>query len=334
MNPESLLKTYAAPYKYRKAVLEGSGVKGAFDEWAVDVPFVFRHRGRFFMLYTGFDGIGYQSALASSDDLLHWKHYGMVLERRNKPGKWDGISLAGTWILREMDLYGSYELIKFQGKYWMFYHSYPGSGYETGPAEMGLAWTEDEDLLDWRRLEEPVFSWKGGADWEKAGLYKTCFFRHGDLFYMFYNAKNEESGWIEQTGAAVSKDLLHWERYEGNPVLAVKPGTWRSHFVSDPNIVRDGELWLNFFFGYDRRHAQDGIACSRDLFHWDMAEEPLLPVGAEGEIDSTHAHKAAIITVGKRLYHFYNAVRPWQEGDRTKNGNEYRVISVASSEPF
>ncbi|MDR2375913.1 MAG: hypothetical protein LBD96_05680 [Treponema sp.] len=334
MNPETLLTTYASPYKYGKAVLEGSGVQGAFDSLAVDVPFLFRHQGRYFMLYTGFDGIGYQSALAVSDDLLNWKHHGMVLKRLDKKGKWDGVSIAGTWILRDMDLWGNYELEKFDGKYWMIYHSYPEAGYEAGAAEMGLAWTEDENLLDWHRLEDPVYSWRGGADWEKAGLYKACFFRHQDLFYLFYNAKNKESGWIEQTGLATSKDLLYWERYEGNPVLKVEDGTWRSRFVSDPNICRSGDLWLNFFFGYDGKHAQDGIACSRDLFHWEMAKEPILKYGAEGEIDSTHAHKAAVITVGKRLYHFYNAVRPWRPGDRAKNGGEYRVISVASSEPF
>jgi predicted GH43/DUF377 family glycosyl hydrolase len=334
MNTESLLKTYAAPYKYGKAVLEGSGVKGAFDERAVDCPFLFRHREKFFMLYTGFDGTGYQSALAVSDDLLHWKHHGVVLKRSGEKGKWDGTSIAGTWILRDIDLYGSYELKKIQGKYWMIYHSYPGEGYETGPAEMGLAWTEDENLLDWHRLPDPVYSWRGGADWEKAGLYKACFFQQGDLFYMFYNAKNEKSGWIEQTGAATSKDLFHWERYGGNPVLRVTPGTWTSRFVSDPCIVRDGDRWLNFFFGYDAQHAQDGIACSKDLFHWEAAEEPLIRVGAEGEIDATHAHKASIITVGKRLYHFYCACRPRQEGDRAGNGGENRCISVASSEPF
>jgi predicted GH43/DUF377 family glycosyl hydrolase len=334
MNTESLLKTYATPYKYGKAVVEGSGIAGNFDEKAVDCPFVFRHQGKYFMLYTGFDGIGYQSALAVSDDLLHWQKHGIVLKRLNEKGKWDGTNIAGTWILRDVDLYGSYELKKFQGKYWMIYHSYPGEGYETGPAEMGLAWTTDENLLDWHRLEDPVYSWRGGADWEKAGLYKACIFQKDDLFYMFYNAKNQASGWIEQTGAATSKDLLHWERYEGNPVLPVAADTWKSRFVSDPNIVRDGDLWLNFFFGYDGKHAQEGIACSRDLFHWEIAEQPLLLVGAEGEIDSTHAHKASIITVEKRLYHFYNAVRPWREGDRTKNGNEYRLITVASSEPF
>jgi predicted GH43/DUF377 family glycosyl hydrolase len=216
----------------------------------------------------------------------------------------------------------------------MNYHSYPGEGYETGPAEIGLAWTEDENLLDWHRLENPIYSWRDGADWEKAGLYKACFFQHEDLFYMFYNAKNKESNWIEQTGVATSKDLLHWDRCKENPVLKVEPDTWRSIFVSDPNIVKDGDIWLNFFFGLGPGHAQDGIAVSKDLLHWEMAKDPILRYGKEGEIDSTHAHKASMFTVGKRLYHFYNAVRPWRPGDRTKNGNEYRVLTVASSEPF
>jgi predicted GH43/DUF377 family glycosyl hydrolase len=199
---------------------------------------------------------------------------------------------------------------------------------------MGLAWTEDENLLDWHRLPDPVYSWRGGGDWEKAGLYKACFFLHNDLFYLFYNAKNEASTWIEQTGVATSKDLLHWDRYEGNPVLRVTPGTWKSKFVSDPCIAKDGDLWLNFFFGFDYQHAQEGIACSKDLFYWELAETPLIHVGAEGEIDSIHAHKAGIITVGKRLYHFYNAARPWHEGDRAKIGNQYDCITAASSEPF
>jgi hypothetical protein len=116
--------------------------------------------------------------------------------------------------------------------------------------------------------------------------------------------------------------------------LKVEEGSWRSGFVSDPCIYRDGDMWLNFFFGFDYKHAQDGIACSKDLFHWEMAKEPILKYGAEGEIDSTHAHKAAIIAREGRLYHFYCACRPWRPGDRTKNGNEYRCISVASSEPF
>lgn len=35
---------------------------------------------------------------------------------------------------------------KIDGNYWLIYHSYPGEGYETGPAEIDLAWCEDEKL--------------------------------------------------------------------------------------------------------------------------------------------------------------------------------------------
>jgi hypothetical protein len=41
------------------------------------------------------DGIGYQSALAVSGDLLNWKHLGMVLKRLNQKGKWDSTTQYG-----------------------------------------------------------------------------------------------------------------------------------------------------------------------------------------------------------------------------------------------
>jgi predicted GH43/DUF377 family glycosyl hydrolase len=327
------LAKYATPHKYGKPVLEGSGLEGHFDACAVDIPFVFRHQGRFFMLYTGFDGIGYQSAFAASDDLLHWQFYGMALPRLPDQ-RWDGLSASATWLLREDDLFGGGELKKYDGKYWMAYHSYPGSGYETGPAEIGLAWTDREDLSDWRRLEKPVFSWRDGADWERGGLYKACLIQKEDTFYLYYNAKTADRSWIEQTGIAISKDLLHWDRYEHNPVLKVTPNTWQSTFLSDPFICRDGDQWVNFYFAYDLKHAQDGLALSTDMLNWDKAADPLLPCGEPGEIDATHAHKASLIFYNNALYHFYCAVRPWREGDKSKVHNEYRTISVACSKPL
>ena len=50
------VRKYLTPYKYNEPVLAGSGRPGAFDEKSVDVPFVFRHNDRFYMVYTGFDG--------------------------------------------------------------------------------------------------------------------------------------------------------------------------------------------------------------------------------------------------------------------------------------
>ena len=326
---------YETPYKLGRPVLAPSGVEGAYDALAVDCPFVFYHRGKFHMLHIGFDGVGYQTGLAESDDLVNWTRKGVILARNERDSGWDNVGQAGTWILKESnELRGLPTLRKVDNKYWMIYHSYPGTGYEAGPAEMGLAWTEDEELLEWHRLPQPIFSWRDGKAWERGGLYKACLIEVDGVYYAFYNAKNAEERWTEQIGAAKSTDLVHWERIEANPVLRVSPGSWDSQFVSDPCVVRDGEHWLMFYFGYDLNHAQGGLAVSRDLVHWRKLEHPILRHGGEGELDETHAHKSSVIYHNETLYHFYCAVRPRKEGDPANYGSSFRCITVAASRPW
>lgn len=329
------LERFLTPYKLGKPVLAGSGESGAFDEMAVDCPFVFYHRGRFHMLHIGFDGKGYQTGLAVSSDLINWEHKGVVLKREDNVG-WDRVGAAGVWIIKESEDFGALsELKKINGKYWMVYHSYPDEGYETGAAKIGLAWTEDEELIEWHRLKEPVFSWEGGADWENGGLYKSCIIENEGRYYMFYNAKNRTmSKWTEQIGLAISEDLLHWKRYEGNPVVNVTEGSWDSLFCSDPCVLRDGDKWIMFYFGFDGMHAQEGIAVSDDLFHWEKYDKPILEYGREGSLDEYHAHKPSVLYYNDTLYHFYCASRKNREGDRAVNmGYEFRCITLAASKP-
>lgn len=334
---DPMLQPYLTPYRYPVPVLTGSGVPGTFDEQSVDIPFVFRHMGRFHMVYTGFDGVGYQSALAVSDDLLHWQFERMLLPRPETGSKrWDAAGGAVTWLLKESDgLWDVPTLLKHDGRYWGVYHSYPGQGYESGAASIGLIWCSRDDLSEWHRLDEPVFTWRDGCDWERGGLYKACVIRDGGRWMMFYNAKNEERAWVEQTGLAVSDDLMHWKRCDENPLLRVTPGAWDQRFVSDPYVVRDGSRWLNFYFGLGPGHAQEGLALSDDLLHWEKVDQPILPAGASGSLDSEHAHKASMVYWQGVLYHFYCATRPWQEGDKTKIFDyEYRTICVATSKPL
>lgn len=324
---------YRTDYKLGVPVVAGSGIQGQFDSHGVDSPFVFYHRNRYMMTYVGFDGIGYQTALAESDDLVHWRSLGTIL-RRGEGSGWDRVGAAGTWILKETDEISALPVLKkVDGKYWMVYHAYPEQGYEAGPAEMGLAWSDDEELLEWNRLEQPVFSWKDGADWERGGLYKACLLEWEGTYYLFYNAKNAETSWHEQTGVAMSRDLLHWRRYEGNPVIRNIPGSWQSKFASDPCVVRDGDRWLMFYFGYDGSHAQEGIAVSANLLDWKCGEEPILRHGAPGELDGQHAHKPSVVRHRDVLYHFYCAVRPARSEDAAL-GSEYRTITVAASSPI
>ena len=324
------------PYKLGKAVLQGSGVKGAYDEYAVDCPTVFRHNGRYYMLHVGFDGTGYQTGLAVSDDLVSWERLGVVLARgANRP--WDSVGMAATAVLMDNSLRGGNELLKWNGKYWLMYHSYPDKGYEAGSAEVGLAYTDDESLLKWTFVGEPVFSWREGARWERGGLYKVNLVRANDRFYMYYNAKNDPTGgWEEQIGMAVSDDLMNWERCFDRPIVPVNPHAWDSRFASDPFVMYDEDKaqWVMFYYGLGDLSACDGLAVSRDMYTWTKFPAPILTTGRAGTLDSKYAHKPCVICKDGMLYHFYCAVRPMVEGDIPGMYNEFRCITVARSEPW
>ena len=59
------------PYKY------GIILKGENDK-IVDCPAVFSHGGKWCMTYIVFDGTGYETWLAQSDNLLQWKTLGRI----------------------------------------------------------------------------------------------------------------------------------------------------------------------------------------------------------------------------------------------------------------
>ncbi|MDG0792351.1 hypothetical protein OMP38_16855 [Cohnella ginsengisoli] len=86
-------------YKWGAPLIAASGLPGRFDSHGVDCPFVFYHRGRYMMTYVGFDGWGYQTGLAESDDLIHWRSLGTIL-CRGEGSEWERVGAAGTWLLK------------------------------------------------------------------------------------------------------------------------------------------------------------------------------------------------------------------------------------------
>ena len=106
-----MFESYETPYKLKTPVLEPSGISGEFDTLLVDAPRLFRHHGKIYMMYIGYDGRGYQTALAVTEDMIHWKPLGVILPKGN-PGEWDQVGRAGTCIIADTDLYGQRKLKK------------------------------------------------------------------------------------------------------------------------------------------------------------------------------------------------------------------------------
>ena len=153
---------------------------------------------------------------------------------------------------------------------------------------------------------------------EKKTLYKSSvIWDHaktlGSHFVMFFNGKQEGVA-TERIGMAVSDDMVHWNATAPGPID-------NGHGISgDPQIVRIGDLWVMFYFGFRwRPHAFDTFACSHDLFNWTKWTGPDLIEPSE-RWDKTFAHKPWVVHWQGVVYHFYCAV-----------GDHGRAIAVATS---
>jgi len=329
---DKTIKKWSAPfrgwhYQSDHVIPAKPNIKGFEKVHMTDVPTVFQIPGdrKWYMTFIGFNGKGYQSFVAESDDLLNWTNMRLAMGF-GKKGKFDfGGCVLGAFLYEDYGIKGARTLKKKDGKYWSLYGAYPRQGgYEMKPGYEGVA--SSEDGVTWQRAQdEPILSvfQKDCAAWEKDCIYMPWLLEHEGKFYNMYNAK----GKVEQLGLASSKDLLTWKRYENNPVIPVGPkGSYNDRFSADAKIFRDGNHWTCFFFGVGRGAAHIMVAFSQDLYQWTVDPEPLYKGGGNPSgLDKQYAHKISLVWNPKNetYYMFYNAV-----------GNKGRGIGLLTSKPL
>lgn len=279
----------------------------------VDVPTVYQLPGddTWYMSFIGFDGKGYQSFVAESEDLLHWGNMRLAMGYGPEGGFDFGGRVIGAFLYDDYDIKARRTLKKKDGKYWSLYGAYPRQGgYELRPGYEGVACSDDG--ITWRRAKgEPILSIHQDdcGTWEKDCIYQPWLVEYQGRYYNFYNAAR---GHIEQMGLALSDDLLEWKRIEHNPVIPVGPeGSYNQTFSSDGKVFRDGDHWVMFFFGVARGGAHIMAAFSDDLLDWTVGPEPLYKAGGNPSgIDRQFAHKISLVwnPANTTFYMFYNAV--------------------------
>ncbi len=286
-------------------------IEGFGDIEGTDVPTVYQLPGdeKWYMSFVGFNGKGYQSFVAVSDDLVHWKQLGLAMGF-GPEGEFDhGGCVIGAYLYESYDLKAPRVLKKRNGKYWTLYGSYPRQGgYELRPGYEGVAISDDG--LRWRRAKPGYILSVHDSDrgeWEKDCIYMPWLVEHEGKFYNFYNAAN---GSYEQMGVATSTNLLNWIRYSGNPIVRNRPGGYDDKFSSDGKVFRDGDHWVMLYFGVGHGGAHIMAAFSRDLLHWTAHSEPLYKAGGNPSgLDRRHAHKVSLVYNSKNdtFYMFYTA---------------------------
>lgn len=315
------------PYKYGLILAPEDSTK------RLDCPSVFRKNNKWFMTYIVFDGRGYETWLAQSNDLLHWKTAGRLLSFTDTTD-WDSNQKAGYTALVDASFGGSYSLEKYAGNYWMSYLGGSASGYEAGDLAIGIAFTKKDPAIvhQWQRLSHPVLTIRDPDVrwWETKKLYKSTVIldkakKTGYNFVMYYNAYSDSAkndarkGWFERIGMAVSNDMKHWKRFEKEPVVQHPIG-----ITGDPYLQKIGDVWVMFYFGafwQDRKGAFNRFACSYDLVNWTDWTGASLVESSE-PFDVKYAHKSFVVKDKGIVYHFYCAV------DKA----DYRGIAVATSE--
>jgi predicted GH43/DUF377 family glycosyl hydrolase len=303
-------------------------IKGFEAVRMTDVPTVFQVPGdrKWHMTFIGFDGKGYQSFIAESDDLVNWTHRRLAMGYGPEGGFDHGGVVLGAYLYEDYDIKAPRTLKKKDGRFWSLYGAYPRQGgYELRPGSEGLA--ASDDGLTWRRAkDEPILSVQQTdcANWEKDCIYQPWLVEHDGRFHNFYNAAN---GHIEQLGLALSDDLREWKRHPGNPVIPHGPkDSFNGKFSSDGKVFRDKDHWVCFFFGVGKGGAHVMAAFSRDLLHWTVDPEPLYKAGGNPSgLDKQYAHKISLAwnPANGTYYLFYCAV-----------GQQGRGIGLITSKPL
>lgn len=332
------------PYKY------GMVVAPEDNYHQIDCPMVYREGNRWFMTYVvyngkdGTDGRGYETWLATSDDLLQWKTLGRLLCYADKG--WDMNQRAGYPALIDWTWNGSYEMAKYKGRHWMSYFGGEGTGYEAirKPLNMGMASTKGDitQAHPWETSPSPVLSIndKSAQWWEKLTHYKSTVYWDknktlGKPFVMFYNAGGINPAnqlKAERIGIALSSNMTFWRRLPlrtakrktGNPVFFHEaPGI----ITGDAQIVKFPHYYVMFYFSAynpERKYnAYNTFAVSRDLVNWQDWDGADL-VYPSKPYDDMFAHKSYVLKHQGVVYHFYCAV----------NHAGQRGIAVATSVPM
>ncbi len=192
---------------------------GGYDHTSVLDPSVIRFSGHLWMYYTGLGGPPDRICLAHSTDGYHWEkdEHNPILSGR-----------CPHAILMNDSLY-------------LFYLVYN----EDGGYDVRLAMSQDGVRFE-KHARRPILPRGEEGSWDSFSVVTTRIFEEEGVFQMLYAADRERVDEPRGFGLALSRDLVTWEKFAGNPVFTVgEARAWDCEAIWCPWIMkRDDEYWM------------------------------------------------------------------------------------------
>ncbi len=155
-------------------------------------------------------------------------------------------------------------LIQWKGQYHLFYQYNPN-----GPFHGAIHWGHavSQDLVHWQDLPLALTPTPGGPDAE--GCYSGCAVDDEGIPTLIYTGVHPQVVCL----AIGSDDLVNWEKYPGNPVIAAPPEELGAHTggqFRDPFVWKENGSW--YMVIGSKIKGQGGLILryrSDDLVHWE-----------------------------------------------------------------
>lgn len=142
---------------------------------------------------------------------------------------------AGTWDSKGVF---SPRAFCFKNQYFLLYGGSDGERVRSGFAV-------SQDMLHWqRRSHSPFLDVGEHGQWDENHALVVDILELEDGYCGFYEGEDTKNRF--RIGIATSKDLIHWEKFKGNPILDIGPkGSFKERMVCGPRVlVKDGKIYL------------------------------------------------------------------------------------------
>ncbi len=270
------------------------------DLIAISDPWVMKENDTYKMWYTC-GGLNYPTdtelrsriCYCTSADGLHWNKYaGNPVMDVSYNGMWDSLGVETVTIINDPTAVASERY-----KMW-----YAGQYFNEYRYDIGYAFSADG--INWTKHATPVLQVGAASAWDNGFLEGPSVMKEGGVYKMWYCGYDvvvDGNGTDGNTniGLATSTDGINWTKHPNNPVFTTGTGTWDSHYVQDPHVLKDNGVYYMWYGGNDVEGygQQVGLATSTDGIAW--TKSPMNPVLQKGGANDWDANTASFPSVLK-----------------------------------